>query len=81
MTIIIPNHLIGKIPCMWCGKMVTEASMDGPGVCGLCDTGYKTDETTKEFRKWQGSDPEYRRWIRGQPHEAFLYALWEDENK
>jgi hypothetical protein len=69
------------MPCMWCGKIVTEPSMDGPGVCGRCDMGYKVDETTGEFRRWKWNDPEQQRWSRGQPHEAFLYALWEDTSE
>ena len=76
MTYLIPNHLVGKMPCMWCGVIVTTPSMDGPGVCASCDLGVKYDKELRMFRKWQPSDDEYKRHRSGQPHEAFLFALW-----
>jgi hypothetical protein len=78
MPYIIPQHLIGKMPCMWCGQPVSTPSMDGPGVCPACDTGMKWDSQLGKMRQWQYTDQEYKRYMRGQPHEDFLFALWSD---
>lgn len=72
---LIPNHLVGKMPCMWCGKPVTAESADGPGVCVPCDMGMKTDEVTGVFRKWITSDTEYKQYMSRNPHKNFLSAL------
>ena len=80
MAIIIPEKLVGRMPCMWCGNIVTTSSMDGPGVCALCDIGCKVDETTGEIRKWNWRDSEQRNFLRGEIHEAFINAMWEHIN-
>jgi hypothetical protein len=80
MVYLIPEHLVGKIPCMWCGQVVITPSMDGPGVCCMCDTGMKWDRQLGKMRKWTVNDLEYKRYIRHQPHEAFLFALWGNSN-
>lgn len=76
MTYLIPQRLIGKMPCMWCGEIVVMPSMSGPGVCASCDLGIKYDKSLRIFRKWCHADSEYKRFSSGQPHENFLFALW-----
>ena len=46
----------GIPPCLWCGCGVTHPSMDGPLVCGLCDSGCIVD-SDGSVRKW--TDDEY----------------------
>lgn len=47
----------GTPPCLWCDAPVAEPSMDGPLVCGLCDSGLIRD-ADGTVRKW--TDAEYR---------------------
>lgn len=48
----------GDPPCLWCGQPVLPpGSMDGPLVCGACDSGVVVDEDGT-VRKW--TDAEYR---------------------
>jgi len=51
----------GNPPCLWCGEPVPPpGSMDGPLVCGACDSGV-TQDADGSYRKW--TDAEYReRW-------------------
>ena len=73
MSYLIPAHLIGKMPCMWCGKIVISPSMDGPGVCPVCDMGMKYEDG--KLRKWRTDDREFKQFMSGKPHPNFLYEI------
>lgn len=44
----------GTPPCLYCGRPVDDPSMDGPLVCGACDSGYTHVDGV--VRKWTASE-------------------------
>ena len=41
----------GKPPCLYCGKLVGVASMDGPGVCVPCDLGQDSNGNKRTYKE------------------------------